>query len=98
MQEAHRLALENNLKPKIVIRDSLRQHALMCADNAETITDALHLSEDLDKEINWRIKQYAKCLGKVTKNYTEWLQNDYKAKLRILIQKIMHRRELLASK
>ncbi|TRW27191.1 DEAD/DEAH box helicase [Flavobacterium zepuense] len=97
VQEAHRLALENGLKPKIVIRDSLRQHALMCADNAETITDALHLSDELDKEINWRIKQYAKCLGKVTKNYTDWLQNDYRAKLRILIQKIMHRRELLAA-
>ncbi|MFP9100862.1 DEAD/DEAH box helicase [Flavobacterium sp. RHBU_24] len=96
VQEAHRLALENGLKPKIVIRDSLRQHALMCADNAETITDALHLSDELDKEINWRIKQYAKCLGKVTKNYTDWLQDDYRAKLRILIQKIMHRRELLA--
>lgn len=96
VQEAHRAALQNGLKPKIVIRDSLRQHALMCADNAETITDALHLSEELDKEISWRIKQYAKCLGKVTKNYTEWLQNDYHAKLRILIQKIMHRRELLA--
>jgi superfamily II DNA or RNA helicase len=98
VQEAHRVALENNLKPKIVIRDSIRQHALMCADNAETITQAIHLSEELDKEINWRIKQYAKCLGKVTKNYTEWLQNDYRTKLRILIQKIMHRRELLASK
>ena len=97
VQEAHRQTVENNLKPKIVIRDSLRQHALMCADNAETITDALHLSEELDKEINWRIKQYAKCLGKVTKNYTEWLQSDYRAKLRILIQKIMHRRELLAT-
>jgi len=98
VQQAHRLALENEQKPKTVIRDSLRQHALMCADNAQTITDALHLSEELGKEINWRIKQYAKCLGKVTKNYTEWLANDYKAKLRILIQKIMHRRERLASK
>ena len=98
VQEAHRLALESGLKPKIVIRDSLRQHALMCANNAETITDALHLSDELDKEINWRIKQYAKCLGKVTKNYTEWLQNDYRAKLRILIQKVMHRRDLAATK
>lgn len=97
VQEAHRQAVEQHAKPKIVIRDSLRQHALMCADNAETITEALHLSDELDKEINWRIKQYAKCLGKVTKNYTEWLQSDYRAKLRILIQKIMHRRELKAA-
>jgi hypothetical protein len=67
----------------------------MCADNADTISEALHLSEELDKEIDWRIKQYAKCLGKVTKNYTDWLKQDYRAKLRILIQKVMHRREIL---
>lgn len=95
VQTAHHNALETHQKPKIVMRDSLRQHALMCADNAPSISEALLLSKELEKEIDWRIKQYAKCLGKVTKNYTEWLQNDYRAKLRILIQKIMHRRELL---
>ncbi|PZR19477.1 MAG: DEAD/DEAH box helicase [Flavobacterium psychrophilum] len=98
VQQAHHIAIENGEKPKTVVRDSIRQHALMCVDNAGTISEALHLSEELDKEIKWRIKQYAKCLGKVTKNYTEWLADDYKAKLRILIQKIMHRRERLASK
>jgi superfamily II DNA or RNA helicase len=98
VQEEHRKAIENGAKPKTVIRDSIRQHALMCVNNAGTISDALHLSEELDKEINWRVKQYAKCLGKVTKNYTEWLAGDYRAKLRILIQKIMHKRERLAAK
>jgi len=95
VQKAHHDAIEQNQKPKIVIRNSIRQHALMCADNAASVSEALQLSRELDKEIDWRIKQYAKCLGKVTKNYTEWLQEDYRSKLRILIQKIMHRRELL---
>ena len=95
VQAAHQQAVENHQKPKIVMRDSLRQHALMCADNADTIPEALELAGELDKEINWRVKQYAKCLGKVTKNYTEWLQEDYRSKLQILIRKIMHRRELL---
>lgn len=95
IQQVHGEAIENGEKPKTVIRDSIRQHALMCADNAETISQALHLTDELDNEINWRVKQYAKCLGKVTKNYTEWLAGNYKAKLRILIQKIMHRRERL---
>ncbi|WP_020215142.1 DEAD/DEAH box helicase [Flavobacterium rivuli] len=95
VQTAHQEAIANGDKAKIVIRDSIRQHALMCADNADTITEALHLSNELDKEIDWRVKQYAKCLDKVTKNYTDWLRDDYKSKLRILIQKIMHRRESL---
>lgn len=90
---AYQQALDSGQKPKIVIRDSLRQHAFMCADNAETITEALELTRELEKEIDWRVRQYAKCLGTVTKNYIEWLQGDYRAKLRTLIQKIMHRRK-----
>ena len=95
VQAAHQAALENGQKAKIVIRDSIRQHALMCADNSQCITEALELIKELDKEIDWRIKQYGKCLGKVTKNYTDWLKEDYRIKLNNLVQKIMGRRALL---
>ena len=95
VQAAHQSALESGQKPKIVIRDSIRQHALMCADNSESVTEALELVNELLREIDWRIKQYSKCLGRVTKNYTEWLKEDYLAKLRQLIKKIMGRRALL---
>lgn len=94
IQQAYHTATENHQKGKTVIRDSIRQHALMCVDNSETISGALSLADELDKEIEWRVKQYGKCLGKVTKNYLEWLQSDYKSKLRTLIQKVMSRREL----
>lgn len=93
VQQAHRLALENNRKPKTVIRESLRQHVMMCVENSETVTEALELTAELDKEITWRIKQYAKCLGHVTANYKEWLIEDYKSKLKVLVQKIIQRRE-----
>lgn len=92
---AHQQALARGMKSKIVIRDSIRQHALMCVDNSDCIPDALQLSTELDKEIDWRIRQYAKCLGKVTKNYTEWLREDYQYKLKTLIEKLMRRRELI---
>ena len=95
VQAAHQTAIENGEKAKIVIRDSIRQHAMMCVDNSSSIAEGLALTEELNKEIDWRIKQYAKCLGKVTKNYTEWLGEDYRAKLKKLIQKIIGRRELL---
>ena len=95
VQSAYQRATDNGLKPKVVIRDSIRQHALMCADNSTSIIEALELVNELSKEIDWRIKQYAKCLGRVTKNYTEWLREDYESKLRQLIQKIMGRRMLL---
>ena len=95
IQQAYQGALQNNVKAKVVLRDSIRQHALMCADNSETIDGALALAGELDKEIAWRVKQYSKCLGKVTKNYTEWLQEDYHTKLKLLITKIMQRRAYL---
>lgn len=95
IQAAHQAALEKGMKAKLVIRDSIRQHALMCVDNSDSIPEALALTAELDKEIDWRIKQYSKCLGRVTKNYTEWLREDYRSKLRTLIEKIMRRRELM---
>jgi superfamily II DNA or RNA helicase len=97
VQAAHQQAVDSGQKAKIVIRDSIRQHALMCADNSENIAHGLELAKELSREIDWRIKQYAKCLGRVTKNYTEWLKEDYNAKLLQLIRKIMGRRMLLKS-
>ena len=94
IQQAHQEAVAAQLKSKIVIRNAIRQHALMCADNSDDLIHALHLTQELDKEIAWRVKQYAKCLGKVTKNYTEWLQNDYRERLKKLVTKIMNRRVL----
>jgi superfamily II DNA or RNA helicase len=95
IQAAHHKALESGQKAKIVIRDSIRQHALMCIENSNSTTQALELTQELEKEIDWRIKQYGKCLGRVTKNYTDWLKDDYMNKLKKLIQKIRGRRELM---
>jgi len=95
VQAAHQAAVESGQKANIVIRDSIRQHALMCVDNSATVLEALELTEELTKEIDWRIKQYGKCLGRVTKNYTDWLREDYHARLKKLVQKIMSRRAVL---
>ncbi len=65
----------------------------MCIENATSATDAMDLIDEQQKEINWHIKQYTKCLGKVTKNYRDWLIEDYNTKLKVLVQKIMQRRE-----
>ena len=59
-----------------------------------TTSEAMELVEELDKEIVWRVRQYAKCVGHVTANYKEWLIGDYKSKLAILVKKMMHRKEL----
>jgi len=93
VQAAHHKAVEAGEKPMVVIRDSIRQHALMCVDNAASIVEALTLSEELGKEIDWRVKQYTKCLGNVTKNYREWLGVDYRERLKGMIERLMKRKE-----
>ena len=40
---------------------------------------------DLYDEIFYRVKQYTYLLGNCTKNYTEWLDEDYKSKLSLAI-------------
>jgi len=88
---AYDAALQQQRKPKNVISESIKQHALMCLENADTAVQAIALVDELDKEIDWRVKQYTKCLGNVTKSYTTWLQEEYKTKLKKMIQKLMHR-------
>lgn len=95
IQAAYQQATAEGLKAKTVIRDSIRQHALMCADNSMSVQEALNLLPELEKEIVWRIKQYSKCLGRVTKNYTEWLLTDYRSRLEALTVKIVQKRATL---
>jgi len=93
VQKVYHDAVEQGEKPSTVITESIQQHALMCANNSETIAEAVALAETLEKEILWRIKQYGKCLGKATKNYLDWLQEDYRDKLKAQIQEIMVERQ-----
>jgi len=98
IQAAHQQAVEAGQKPMVVIRDAIRQQAMICIENSDSIAQAIELADELEQEIQWRVKQYGKCLGKVTKNYTDWLLADYKSRLKTLIQKIMQRDLLKKSK
>ncbi len=94
VQQAYYKALDMQKKPKTVVQASIRQHALMVLENSQSVAEAHALIEKLDKEILWRVKQYGKCLGRVTKNYLNWLEEDYKSKLRFLIEKLFVRKNL----
>ena len=87
VDEEHKLAIKQNLRSKVVLDKSLDQHAIMCVYNTETLQEAKLLSKELDDGIECRIKRYAKCLSQCSKNYREWLVDDYKQKLTLLIGK-----------
>ena len=87
VDEEHKLAIKQNLRSKVVLDKSLDQHASMCVDNADLPQEARALAKELDEDIECRIKRYSKCLSQCSKNYREWLVDDYKQKLTLLIGK-----------
>jgi signal transduction histidine kinase len=81
------LPLLRNLRSKVVVEKSLEQHASMCVDNSEDLYEAKQLAKELHEDIESRMKRYANCLSHCSKNYREWLIEDYKLKLILLIGK-----------
>ncbi|MGA0828730.1 MAG: hypothetical protein ACO3PP_01940 [Flavobacteriaceae bacterium] len=69
-------------RPKKVLEESIDQHALMCIENSSNITEARQLMILLEDDIKNRVKQYTYCIMNTTKNYKEWLEEDYNRKLR----------------
>ena len=84
-------AISNHQKPKTILQLSIRQQAQLCLENSETLTHALQLADALKPETEWRVKQYVKCLENASKNYKDWLIEDYNNRLRIFIEKVFHR-------
>jgi len=74
-------------KSKIVLERSIEQHAIICVENSEDVFDARILAKELKDEIAYRVRQYSYCIMNNTKNYKEWLEEDYERKLRSSISK-----------
>lgn len=74
-------------KSKLVLERSIEQHAQICVENSEDVFDARILAKELKEEIAYRVRQYSYCIMNNTKNYKEWLEEDYERKLRSNISK-----------
>ena len=85
IESEYRLVLSKNLRPKVVIEKSIDHHASMCVDNSETLTEAKLLAKELADDIESRVRHFANCLSSSTKNYRDWLIEDYKTRLSIVI-------------
>lgn len=78
-------SIAKGLKSKAVLELSIEQHAKMCIENSEDVFDARLLTKELDEEISYRIRRYSYCISNSTKNYRDWLKEDYNRKLRMKI-------------
>ena len=75
-------------KSKLVLERSIEQHARICMENSKDVFEARILAKKLKEEIEYRIKQYSYCIMNNTKNYKEWLQEDYERRLRLRISQL----------
>lgn len=75
-------AIQNGESSKEVLKRSIEQHAYICVENSEDVYDALILMNQLGEDIEYRIQQYIRCICKSTKNFIDWLNDDYRKKLR----------------
>jgi superfamily II DNA or RNA helicase len=91
-EQAFREADAQGKKHKTIINAAVRQHVLMCMENADAFEETLELVEALEPEIIYRATVYSKMIEKATKNYKEWLIDDYKKRLTTMLRKLYARR------
>lgn len=82
MKETYVAVTRDGGKPKEAIERSIAHHVRIISENSEDFYDAIELANLLDKDIEYRLKQYSYCIAKSTDNYLKWLQDEYQRKLR----------------
>jgi superfamily II DNA or RNA helicase len=85
VKEVYKEVFAKGLKSKTVLEQSIEQHARICFENSSDVFEARILAKLLKDEIEFRVKQYSYCIMNNTKNYKEWLEEDYERKLRLRI-------------
>jgi len=88
IKKAYNKAINNGRKSKEVLEASIEQHARMCAENSEDIFDARILARELKDDIRDRVRRYSYCIINNTKNYRNWLFEDYYRKLRLRLNEM----------
>lgn len=73
------------LKTSVILERSLEQHLKMILDNSDEFPKALELLKLIEDDIADRIRRYSYCITNSTRNYREWVLQDYKKKLRTRI-------------
>ena len=88
IEEEFKLTVKRFEKAKVILDKSISQHAKMCVDNSEDLSQAKQLIKLLHDDVEFRVRQYCICLSSVTKNYRTWLTEDYILKLTLEVGRL----------
>ena len=81
MKEVYEKCIADGKKGKEAVDVSLDNHFEVVAENSEDMYDGLLLLQDLQDDIERRLKHYTKCITKATDNYLNWLKETYNRQL-----------------
>ncbi len=82
MKDVYYEYLDKSEKGKLAVDDSLENHFQVIVKSAADFYDGLDLLEMLVEHIEYRLKQYTKCIAKSTPNYFKYLMETYIRQLR----------------
>lgn len=81
MKDVYDSCITEGKKGKEAVDISLDNHFQVVAENSEDMYDGLLLQEDLQDDIERRLKHYTKCITKATDSYLNWLKETYNRQL-----------------
>lgn len=83
IKEEYKKVTRQGHKSMKAIENSIAQHSKLVIANSEDVFEARELAKLLHDDICYRIKQYCYCIMNSTKNYKDWLLEEYTRKLRL---------------
>lgn len=81
MKDVYEQCIADGKKGKEAVDVSLDNHFEVVAENSEDMYDGLILMQELQDDIERRLKHYTKCITKATDNYLNWLKETYNRQL-----------------
>lgn len=82
MRDVYYECLDNNEKGKIAVDLSLQNHFEVIKEAANDFFEGIDFQTALQEHIEYRLKQYTKCISKSTNNYFKFLMETYNRQLR----------------
>ncbi|MFT5821838.1 MAG: superfamily II DNA or RNA helicase [Crocinitomix sp.] len=81
MKKVYDECIDAGKKGKEAVEISINNHFEVVAENSEDMYDGLMLLEELQDDIERRLKHYTKCITKATDSYLNWLKETYNRQL-----------------
>lgn len=81
MRDVYLDLVASGKKGKDAVDVSLNNHFEVIAENSEDAWDGLLLMQELQEDIERRLKHYTKCITKTTDAYLAWLKETYNRQL-----------------